>query len=89
MAPSGTTGIVRTMLILLKIILAFFYAKPYSLKIIPEEIYAVSHHVHHALSDQPGDPYNAQGGFMYCFLADVNHQPIARNMDEACLQKMR
>jgi stearoyl-CoA desaturase (delta-9 desaturase) len=38
--------------------------------------------VHHALSDQPGDPYNASGGFLYCFLADVNHQPIARNMSE-------
>ena len=38
--------------------------------------------MHHALSDQPGDPYNAQGGFLYCFLADVNHQPIARNMSE-------
>lgn len=53
-----------------------------TLKIIPEEIYAISHHVHHALSDQPGDPYNAQGGFWYCFLSDVNHQPIARNMTE-------
>jgi stearoyl-CoA desaturase (delta-9 desaturase) len=53
-----------------------------TLKIIPEEIYAISHHVHHALSDTPGDPYNANGGFLYCFLADVNHQPIARNMCE-------
>jgi fatty-acid desaturase len=58
-----------------------FFTQNLTLKIIPEEIYAVSHHVHHALSDQPGDPYNAQGGFLYCFLADVNHQPIARNMD--------
>ena len=64
-----------------------FFTQNLTLKIIPEEIYAVSHHVHHALSDQPGDPYNAQGGFMYCFLADVNHQPIARNMDEACYKK--
>ena len=37
---------------------------------------------HHAKSDQPGDPYNASGGFLYCFLADVNHQPIARTMDQ-------
>jgi stearoyl-CoA desaturase (delta-9 desaturase) len=64
-----------------------FFTQNLTLKIIPEEIYAVSHHVHHALSDQPGDPYNAQGGFMYCFLADVNHQPIARNMDEASYKK--
>ncbi|WP_428330810.1 fatty acid desaturase [Mucilaginibacter sp.] len=59
-----------------------FFTQNLTLKIIPEEIYAVSHHVHHALSDQPGDPYNAQGGFWYCFLADVNHQPIARNLSE-------
>jgi fatty-acid desaturase len=59
-----------------------FFTQNLTLKIIPEEIYAISHHVHHALSDQPGDPYNAQGGFWYCFLADVNHQPIARNLSE-------
>ncbi len=69
-----------------------FFTQNLTLKIIPEEIYAISHHVHHALSDQPGDPYNAQGGFLYCFLADVNHQPIARNMIEKdynkCLKLM-
>ena len=70
-----------------------FFTQNLTLKIIPEEIYAVSHHVHHALSDQPGDPYNASGGFLYCFLADVNHQPIARNMSEKnygkCVNLMR
>src|SRR5476651_536469 len=59
-----------------------FFTQNLTLKIIPEEIYAISHHVHHALSDQPGDPYNANGGFLYCFLADVNHQPIGRNLSE-------
>jgi fatty-acid desaturase len=59
-----------------------FFTQNLTLNIIPEEIYAVSHHVHHAKSDQPGDPYNAQGGFLYCFLADVNHQPIAKNLGE-------
>lgn len=59
-----------------------FITRNLSLKIIPEEIYVISHHVHHAKSDQPGDPYNASGGFLYCFLADVNHQPIARTLDE-------
>ena len=59
-----------------------FFTQNLTLKIIPEEIYAISHHVHHALSDTPGDPYNAQGGFLYCFLADANHQPINRNMNE-------
>jgi stearoyl-CoA desaturase (delta-9 desaturase) len=59
-----------------------FVTRNLSLKIIPEEIYVVSHHVHHAKSDQPGDPYNATAGFLYCFLADVNHQPINRNLNE-------
>jgi fatty-acid desaturase len=59
-----------------------FFTQNLTLKIIPEEIYAISHHVHHALSDQPGDPYNAQGGFWYCFLADVNHQPVSRTLSE-------
>lgn len=59
-----------------------FITRHLAIKLIPEEIYVVSHHVHHALSDQPGDPYNAQGGFLYCFLADTNHQPIAKDLNE-------
>lgn len=59
-----------------------FFTRNLTPHIIPEEIYVVSHHVHHAKSDQPGDPYNAQGGFLYCFLADVNHQPISHTMSE-------
>ncbi|MGB8192148.1 MAG: acyl-CoA desaturase, partial [Chitinophagaceae bacterium] len=52
------------------------------IKTFPEEIYVVSHHVHHTKSDLPGDPYNAQAGFMYCMLSDVNHQSISKNLDE-------
>ncbi|GAA4919749.1 fatty acid desaturase [Mucilaginibacter defluvii] len=59
-----------------------FVTRQLTLNIIPEEIYVISHYVHHAKSDQPGDPYNAEGGFWYCFLADVNHQPIARDLSE-------
>ena len=39
-----------------------------------EEVYVFSHYVHHALSDEPGDPYNAKGGFWYCMLSEENHQ---------------
>lgn len=60
-----------------------FITQNLTIKVIPEEIYVISHHVHHAKSDQPGDPYNAQAGFLYCFLADVNHQPIAKDLTEA------
>jgi stearoyl-CoA desaturase (delta-9 desaturase) len=59
-----------------------FITQNLTIKAIPEEIYVLSHHVHHAKSDQPGDPYNANAGFLYCFLADVNHQPIAKNLSE-------
>ncbi|MFT7162229.1 MAG: fatty-acid desaturase [Bacteroidia bacterium] len=52
------------------------------IKALPDEVYIISHHVHHALSDKPGDPYNAQGGFLSCFLADAVHNLIARDMDE-------
>lgn len=60
-----------------------FICRNLALKIIPEEIYVVSHHVHHALSDQPGDPYNARAGWLYCFLAGDLHQPINRNLSRA------
>lgn len=53
-----------------------------TINMIPEEVYVISHHVHHAKSDEPGDPYNATAGFLYCFLADVNHQPISHNLTE-------
>lgn len=52
------------------------------IKIVPEEVYVVSHHVHHGLTEQPGDPYNVHGGWLYCFTADVTHQLIARSLDE-------
>ncbi len=52
------------------------------IKTFPEELYVISHHVHHIKSDVPGDPYNAQAGLMYCMLADVNHQSIAKDLNE-------
>lgn len=59
-----------------------FITRNLTINIVPEETYVVSHHVHHAKSDEPGDPYNAAAGFLYCFLADVNHQPIALDLTE-------
>ncbi len=40
-----------------------FVTRNLAIDIIPEEIYVISHHVHHAKPDQPGDPYNASAGF--------------------------
>ena len=66
-----------------------FFTQNLTINVIPEEIYVISHHVHHAKSDQPGDPYNANAGFLYCFLADVNHQPIAQDLDEADYKRVK
>jgi stearoyl-CoA desaturase (delta-9 desaturase) len=52
------------------------------IKVIPEEVYVVSHYVHHQFCEQPGDPYNVHGGWLYCFLADVNHQAIRKDLTE-------
>ncbi|QSQ26608.1 fatty acid desaturase [Pyxidicoccus parkwayensis] len=51
------------------------------IKIVVEEAYVVSHHVHHSFAEQPGDPYNARAGWLYCFLADVNHQALNKTLD--------
>src|ERR1700744_4980416 len=57
------------------------------IKTVPEEIYVVSHHVHHCKSDEPGDPYNAQAGFWYCMLAEYNHQRVAPDLSEEAYKK--
>ncbi len=59
-----------------------FITRHLVVKIIVDELYVISHYVHHQLSEKPGDPYNVNGGWWYCFLADANHQPIHRNMTE-------
>jgi fatty-acid desaturase len=58
------------------------------LRTFPEEIYVVSHHVHHVKSDEPGDPYNSQAGIMYCMLSDVNHQSISKELNEVDYTKV-
>jgi sn-1 stearoyl-lipid 9-desaturase len=69
---------------------AFFRAvcRNLVIKIVPEETYVISHHVHHRFSDQAGDPYNAKAGFLYCFLADVIHQGIAKDLDERDYERL-
>lgn len=64
---------------------SLFWAQVFKIlvpKIVIEESFAISHYVHHSIPDQPGDPYNPKGGWLYCFLADANHQMIARDLAE-------
>lgn len=65
-----------------------FLVRNLSIKILPEEVYVVSHHVHHQASEKPGDPYNVNGGWLYCFLADVNHQNVARDLSSSDYQQL-
>ena len=51
------------------------------IRTFPEEVYIISHHVHHSRSDEPGDPYNARAGLWYCMLSDVNHG-FAKDLNE-------
>lgn len=60
-----------------------FITRNLVIKIIPEEIYVISHHVHHQFSEKPGDPYNVHGGWLYCFFSDAIHQMINPNLNEA------
>jgi stearoyl-CoA desaturase (delta-9 desaturase) len=60
-----------------------------TIRTVPEEVYVVSHHVHHSLSDLPGDPYNARGGFLYCMLAEFNHQRINPDLNAQDYHKVR
>lgn len=52
------------------------------LRTFPEEMYIISHHVHHVKSEKPGDPYNCHAGLMYCMLSDVNHHSINKMLPE-------
>ncbi|MGZ3699244.1 MAG: acyl-CoA desaturase, partial [Bdellovibrionota bacterium] len=65
-----------------------FFVRNLVIKIVPEETYIISHHVHHKFSEQPGDPYNVNGGWLYCFLADATHQPIAQGLNETDYQRV-
>jgi stearoyl-CoA desaturase (Delta-9 desaturase) len=57
------------------------------IRTVSEEMYVVSHHVHHAKADQPGDPYNSRAGFLYCMLAEFNHQGISKELSETDYNK--
>jgi fatty-acid desaturase len=65
-----------------------FITQHLAIKTIPEEMYAISHHVHHAISDEPGDPYNAKAGYLYCMLSIANHQSIAKDLTESEYEKV-
>lgn len=65
-----------------------FLVRNMVIKLIPEETYVVSHHVHHMKPEQAGDPYNVHAGWLYCFLADAVHQPIARNLSPEDYQQV-
>ena len=68
---------------------ARFFVRNMGIKIIPEEVYAISHRVHHWKSEKPGDPYNVHGGWLYCFMSDANHQRIAQDLSEKDYEQLK
>jgi fatty-acid desaturase len=60
-----------------------FFFRNLTIKVFSEEIFVPSHYVHHSRSEKAGDPYNARAGWLYCFLADVIHQPIRKDLSPA------
>ena len=66
-----------------------FITRNLVVRVVIEEAYVVSHHVHHSKSEQPGDPYNVHAGALYCFLADVNHQKIAQDLTRQDYEKVK
>jgi fatty-acid desaturase len=64
-------------------------AKHMSIRVIPEELYILSHHVHHRYADKDGDPYDPRGGWWYCFLADANHQNVAWDLSAGDYRRAR
>lgn len=66
-----------------------FVIKNLVIKVVPDELYIVSHHVHHLITERPGDPYNVHGGWLYCFLADAVHQPIATDLSREDYHRVR
>ena len=47
---------------------------------VPEEVYVLSHQVHHAYSDTLLDPYAPRLGWLACMLADANHQRLSTEL---------
>ncbi len=47
---------------------------------VPEEVYVLSHQVHHAYSDTLLDPYAPRLGWLACMLADANHQRVSPDL---------
>jgi len=58
-----------------------FVIRNLTLRVVPEEVYVVSHLVHHAFRKKRATRTTRSAGALYCFLAGELHQPIARNLD--------
>jgi sn-1 stearoyl-lipid 9-desaturase len=59
-----------------------FVCKNLAIKTTTEEIYTISHFVHHSLPDQPGDPHNPKAGWLNCALSISNHHPVAWDLSQ-------
>ena len=58
----------------------FLWTNPICLR---EESYVVPHRIHHAKSDEPGDPYGPHLGWLGSYLATETQQKMNRNISSA------
>jgi stearoyl-CoA desaturase (delta-9 desaturase) len=58
---------------------AAFFFQNLTLKIVPEEAFVISHHVHHGIPDQPGDPHNPKAGWLSVMFSDAITHSIRRD----------
>lgn len=66
-----------------------FLARNAVIRVISEEPFLLSHHVHHVHSDDVYDPHRPSSGRLTCLLADVNQQLVRRDLSAADYERAR
>jgi len=64
---------------------AFLWTNPICLR---EESYVIPHRIHHAKSDEPGDPYGPHLGWLGSYLATETQQKTNRNLTAAEYERL-
>jgi stearoyl-CoA desaturase (delta-9 desaturase) len=63
----------------------FLWTNPISFR---EESYVIPHRIHHAKSDEPGDPYGPHLGWLGSYLATETQQKVNRNISPAEYERL-
>lgn len=66
-----------------------FILKNLGLRLFIEEIFAVSHQIHHTYSDTPHDPHFTERGGLFCYTSDVTMMRTNANLNLAEYENLR